>query len=282
MRRLGRAIGIVAIIGAVIVGRVVVRCPLRRGILLRRGAAQQDTAPTDVPARPADAFAVTVSSVWDGDTLRARVTTPHDLIRTTDDVRVRLIGIDTPEVSDPAECWGAEATAHLEALAPAGAVLWASFDVDPLDRYERYLLYLWTEDGRFINGELVAAGDAETLTVAPNDEYAALFAAAEQTARASARRSMGRVLTPRALPVTSRNGPQTKRNSTNPMSGSVPCTSAARRYFEPVEISTSAAATIDPSVNSTSVRPATSATVPGPPAQNSASPMIAPTARNRL
>jgi len=147
---------------------------------------QADTAQgMDAPARPADAFAVTVSSVWDGDTLRAHVAAPDDVIATTDDVRIRLIGIDTPEVSDPAECWGAEATAHLRALAPEGEVLWASFDVDPLDRYERYLLYLWTEDGRFVNGELVAAGDAETLTVEPNDEYAALFAAAEQAARAS-------------------------------------------------------------------------------------------------
>jgi len=144
-----------------------------------------ERAAADVPARPAEAFPVTVSSVWDGDTLRARVAAATDLIPTTEEIRVRLIGIDTPEVSDPAECWSAEATAHLKALAPEGEVLWATFDADPLDRYERYLLYLWTEDGRFINHELVAAGDAETLTVAPNDEYAVLFAAAEQKARAS-------------------------------------------------------------------------------------------------
>ena len=185
MRRLGRAIGIVAIIGAVIAAVWWFGVRSDEASCCAEAPPRQDMATTDAPARPADAFAVTVSSVWDGDTLRARVTTPHDLIRTTDDVRIRLIGIDTPEVSDPAECWGAEATAHLTSLAPEGAVLWASFDVDPLDRYERYLLYLWTEDGRFINGELIAAGDAETLTVAPNEEYAALFAAAEQTARAS-------------------------------------------------------------------------------------------------
>jgi micrococcal nuclease len=144
-------------------------------------AAQQ----TDAPAKPPDAFTVTVASVWDGDTLRARVAAPNDLIPTTDEVRVRLIGIDTPEVSAPAECWGDEATAHLRALAPQGSVLWASLDVDPLDRYERYLLYLWTDDGRFVNHELVAAGDAETLVVEPNDRYADLFEQAETTAQAA-------------------------------------------------------------------------------------------------
>ena len=181
MRRLGQTIGIVAIIGAVIVGVWWFGVRPYEQVC----CAEPDTPQADAPARPADAFAVTVSSVWDGDTLRARVATPGDVITTTEEVRVRLIGIDTPEVSEPAECWGDEATAHLEALAPEGAVLWASFDVDPLDRYERYLLYLWTEDGRFINNELVAAGDAQALTVEPNDEFAALFAATEQQARTS-------------------------------------------------------------------------------------------------
>jgi len=186
VRRLGQTIGIVTIIGAVLIGAVLIGVwwfgirPSEQ-VCCGEPAAQQ----TDAPARPADAFAVTVASVWDGDTLRARVSTPSEAIATTEDVRMRLIGIDTPEVSEPAECWGDEATAHLKALAPEGAVLWASFDVDPLDRYERYLVYLWTEDGRFINNELVAAGDAETLTVEPNDEYAALFAVTEQSARAS-------------------------------------------------------------------------------------------------
>ena len=185
MRWRGWAIGIAVIIVAVI-GAAWWFGPGRDRDACCAGASSERTAPaTDFPARPAGAFAVTVASVWDGDTLRARVASPNDLIPTTDEMRVRLIGIDTPEVSDPAECWSAEATAHLKALAPEGAVLWASFDADPLDRYERYLLYLWTEDGRFINHELVATGDAETLTVAPNDEYAVLLAAAEQKARAS-------------------------------------------------------------------------------------------------
>ena len=182
MRRLGQAIGIVAIVGAVIVAVWWFGIRPSEKVCCAEPVAQA----TDAPARPADAFAVTVASVWDGDTLRARASTPNAVIATTDDLRVRLIGIDAPEVSEPAECWGDEATAHLKALAPVGAVLWASFDDDPLDRYDRHLLYLWTEDGRFINHELVAAGDAEALTVQPNDEHAELFAATEQRARASA------------------------------------------------------------------------------------------------
>ncbi|MEU1971622.1 thermonuclease family protein [Microbacterium sp. NPDC019599] len=173
-------IGARVIVGAAIVGAVVLAVwwfgvrPL--------ATAETDQPSAGAPARPDDAFAMTVVSVWDGDTLRA-TTTASDSIPTSDDVRVRLIGIDTPEVSSPAECWAEEARLHLTDLAPVGATVWAAFDEDPQDRYDRYLLYLWTDDGRFINDALVAAGDAETMTVEPNDEHAALFAASEARAR---------------------------------------------------------------------------------------------------
>lgn len=144
-----------------------------------------DVAAEDVPPRPDDAIALTVASVWDGDTLRATANAPSALIDTRDEIRVRLIGIDTPERSPDEECWALESRDHLADLLPPGSTVWAAPDQDPLDRYERWLFYLWTEDGRFVNYELVAAGDAEPLRVEPNVTYDPLFVAATAQAQAT-------------------------------------------------------------------------------------------------
>nr|WP_246414270.1 thermonuclease family protein [Microbacterium thalassium] len=97
-------------------------------------------------------------------------------------VSVRLIGIDTPETYPDEECWGSEATEALRDLAPEGSTLWAAPDTEWHDRYGRVLLYLWTPDGVFVNEQLIDAGAAEALRVAPNDSYAELFAGAEAAA----------------------------------------------------------------------------------------------------
>lgn len=158
---------------------------------VQSGLAEQPADPdgpssAGIPTRPADAFPLTVASVWDGDTLRATVLTPNDLVTTTDEVRIRLIGIDTPEVSPEPECWSLEAKDALLGLLPVGSTVWAAPDVDPLDRYDRWLFNLWTDDGRFVNYELVAAGAGESLLVRPNGAYIDLLRDAEASARASA------------------------------------------------------------------------------------------------
>ena len=53
------------------------------------------------------------------------------------------------------------------------------------DRYDRALLYLWTDDGRFVNHELVAAGDAEAMLVEPNGAHYACSRPHEASARAA-------------------------------------------------------------------------------------------------
>lgn len=142
--------------------------------------------PADIPHRPDDAIPLTVVTVWDGDTLRARAVERTDLVTTTEEIRIRLIGIDTPE-RDPDECWAQEARDRLLELAPPGSTVWASPDQDPLDRYDRWLFYLWSDDGRFINHTLAAEGDAQPLRVPPNITYDALFIAAADDARAAGR-----------------------------------------------------------------------------------------------
>lgn len=152
-----------------------------------RAAPESTSAATEasVPRRPADAFALTVDHVFDGDTIEARVAAPNDVMRGTDPMRVRLIGVDTPEGTPSPECWADEARDHLRMLLPEGSVVWAVPDTEWRDRYDRVLLYVWTGDGRFVNHELVRAGDAEALLVEPNRAHFPLLADAEASAIAA-------------------------------------------------------------------------------------------------
>ena len=148
------------------------------------GDATPGTAPT-MPGIPADAFEMMVESVHDGDTLRARVAAPNAVVDDVESTRVRLLGIDTPEISPEPDCWGAEATAKLMALVPAGSTIWVLPDAEVHDQYGRTLLYVWTPDGRFVNGELVAQGDARVEVYSPNRTHEELLRSLETTAVAS-------------------------------------------------------------------------------------------------
>jgi micrococcal nuclease len=127
------------------------------------------------PGAPADAERMAVVSVTDGDTLRLR-----------DDTgaveNVRLVGIDTPEVYPVLECYGAEAESELLRLAPIGSTLRVATDDDPFDDYDRLLLYLWNDDGVFVNLALVEGGFAEAIRVQPNDLHFDTLRAAEDAA----------------------------------------------------------------------------------------------------
>ncbi|GER21585.1 hypothetical protein NCCP1664_00820 [Zafaria cholistanensis] len=150
------------------------------------------TAAAGLVPRPRDAVPLRVRSVHDGDTLRlrpARAAGKGDpgWLADLEAGRVRLIGVDAPEVGKRAECHGAEATAALRALAPAGSTVWGAADAEEYDRYGRVLLYLWNGDGRFIQAELAAAGAVEALAVGRNTTHFALLEALEQQARDAGR-----------------------------------------------------------------------------------------------
>jgi endonuclease YncB( thermonuclease family) len=140
---------------------------------------------TGIPSRPLAAFALTVTYVSDGDTIEARVQTPNEVVTSANPVRIRLIGVDAPERTPPADCWADEARAYLTRLLPVGSTVWAVPDTETWDDYDRRLFYLWTDDDRFVNHELVAAGDAETMRIWPNVEHHELLAEAQAQAEAS-------------------------------------------------------------------------------------------------
>ncbi len=125
----------------------------------------------------------TVERVVDGDTIDVLIGSRRET--------VRLIGIDTPESvapNRPVQCFGKEASQHLEALLPAGTEITLVRDVEDRDVYQRLLGYVVrSHDGLFVNLELVAAGFAAVLNYPPNDHYASVLARAEADAVAADR-----------------------------------------------------------------------------------------------
>ncbi|MFN2616297.1 MAG: thermonuclease family protein [Thermoleophilaceae bacterium] len=101
--------------------------------------------------------------------------------------RVRLIGVDTPEVYGSVECFGPAASAYTKRVLRPGVRVRYRMGVEGRDRYGRALAYVWLRDGRLFNELLVARGYARPLTIPPNDRYAARFAADAERARAAGR-----------------------------------------------------------------------------------------------
>jgi micrococcal nuclease len=128
---------------------------------------------------PAAGSAV-VEQVVDGDTIDVAIGGRHE--------RVRLLGIDTPEVhvdGGMPECFGAEAAEHTAALLPAGTRVRLERDVVGRDHYGRLLAHVYRlADGLLVNAELLRRGYARTLTIAPNRALAERYVAATIAAEA--------------------------------------------------------------------------------------------------
>ena len=73
--------------------------------------------------------------------------------------RVRLIGVDCPETvkpDHPVEPWGPEASAFTKRFVSGGSVR-LQFDRERIDRFDRFLGYVWVGD-QMLNEALVRAG----------------------------------------------------------------------------------------------------------------------------
>lgn len=121
-------------------------------------------------AVPADAIPVDLIAVNDGDTIEVWVDNRAE--------RVRLVGIDTHEVSGgyrQEECYGPEASRFMKALMAVGGDLWIEQDVEDRDQYGRLLRWVWADFGTgevyLLNEALLRAGYAERYRNTPNDRY---------------------------------------------------------------------------------------------------------------
>ncbi len=109
-------------------------------------------------------------------------------------LRVRLIGMDTPETNGAPICYGQEATAYTQQLIDAaGDKLWLEKDVSETDRYGRLLRYVWLTPssgsavGKMLDEMLVSGGYAQVSTFPPDVKYADRFVEAERAAKATRR-----------------------------------------------------------------------------------------------
>lgn len=122
-----------------------------------------------------------VTKVVDGDTL--------DILDGSKTIRLRLIGIDTPETVDPrkpVQCFGIEASNKAKELLLNKQI---SLEFDPsqgtLDKYGRTLAYVFLPDGTHYNKWMILNGYAHEYTYNLPYKYQNQFKAAERTARAN-------------------------------------------------------------------------------------------------
>ena len=117
---------------------------------------------------------VTVVDVVDGDTF--------DIDQSVQGMdRVRLIGIDTPEVYGDEEPCGQEAS-DFTTQRLKGQQVRLEIGEDPEDPYGRLLAYAFVED-EFFNETIVSEGLAEAVSYPPNTKYDSVLEAAEASAK---------------------------------------------------------------------------------------------------
>jgi micrococcal nuclease len=124
------------------------------------------------PARSEWAYVI---RAVDGDTIEARVGGEVE--------DIRYIGIDTPETvkpGTPVQCFGPRAHRFNARLVGRRRVRLV-FDAERRDVYGRLLAYVYL-GRRFVNAELARRGLARTLTIPPNDRFAARFARLQSAA----------------------------------------------------------------------------------------------------
>lgn len=146
----------------------------------------QPTAPRTPTAGAPALTQARLSRVIDGDTI--------DVVMGGQTVRVRLIGMDTPETNGAPICYGQEATARTQQLIDAASgKLWLEKDVSETDRYGRLLRYVWLTPssgsavGKMLDEQLVVDGYAQVSTFPPDVKYVDRFVVAERAAKAARR-----------------------------------------------------------------------------------------------
>jgi micrococcal nuclease len=126
-----------------------------------------------------------VTKVIDGDTFEASLDGQK--------LKVRMIGVDTPETVDPRRavgCFGKQASNETKRLIEGKEVILIK-DVSETDKYNRLLRYVFLPIGEgnnlFINDYLVRQGFAKVLTYPPDVKYDSRFLEAEREARENLR-----------------------------------------------------------------------------------------------
>jgi len=117
---------------------------------------------------------VTVSKTYDGDTFK-----------TASGEKVRLLGINTPEMARDdkrGQPLAEQATLQLKRLTQ-GKMVRLAFDSERKDRYGRVLAHVYLRDGTWVNSKMIELGLAHSYVFAPNFKHSSTLLESERTAR---------------------------------------------------------------------------------------------------
>lgn len=143
-------------------------------------------------------FTIPFGKSYNYSDIRVRRVIDGDTIQLESGQRVRLIGIDTPEMHESDKLYrDAQRTQQdIAAIKELGRRAWQftknlvegkqvslEFDVEKYDKYGRLLAYVYLKDKTFVNAKIVQEGYASLMTIPPNVKYADLFLKLYQEAR---------------------------------------------------------------------------------------------------
>lgn len=136
------------------------------------------------------------------DSIRVTRVIDGDTIELANGEKVRLIGIDTPEIRYGPKlerdgrntqkdykaiiATGKEASRFTKGLAH-GKIVRLEFDVEKRDKYERLLAYVYLPDGKMLNAEIIKAGYGRIYTFPLNVKYVDMFKKLQKEAKENER-----------------------------------------------------------------------------------------------
>jgi micrococcal nuclease len=97
--------------------------------------------------------------VFDGDTIQVQIE-KSKIRNQQSEITVRLIGVDTPEISHPLKPvqYFAQEASSLTTKMVLGKKVKLEFDFESEDKYGRVLAYVFLPDGRMLNAEIIKQG----------------------------------------------------------------------------------------------------------------------------
>ncbi|HSK12305.1 MAG TPA: thermonuclease family protein [Phnomibacter sp.] len=168
---------------ALSIGLVVPACGYRSTAEENIGQTAASPDPVSLHRIPSPASWYRILRFVDGDTFWLDDSTATG-------TKVRLIGMDTPELKNAGKKkkhpMGRVVADHVQQKL-AGQLVRVELDVQKHDQYGRVLVYMFLQDGTHLNAHLLQMGYAVLMTVPPNVKYADTFYRLQVEAREAGR-----------------------------------------------------------------------------------------------
>ncbi len=107
------------------------------------------------------------------ETVRYQTIFDGDTILLEDGRKIRLIGINTPEIGRkgrPSEPFAKKAKQKLGFILSSSHRLNLSYDLAKKDRFKRTLAYIYLLDGTDVQAEMLSSGLARSIVISPNEK----------------------------------------------------------------------------------------------------------------